>query len=85
MTLLAREPSRPPADGLRRGANAAAVDLARPLIESVEGDLRSTHVEPGYDRHRGLLYSSDRCQFARVSRAERGRPQFMPSLRDEQR
>jgi len=83
MDLLTREPSRPPADGLRRGGYAAAVDFARPPIESVEGDLRSMHVEPGYDRHWGLLYSSDRCQLARVSRAERGRPRLMPSLRGE--
>jgi len=53
--LLAPEPSRPLADGLRRGADAAPVDLARPPIHSVEGDLRSMHVEPGYDRHWGLL------------------------------
>jgi hypothetical protein len=24
-------------------------------LESVESDLRSVHVKPGYDRHRGLL------------------------------
>jgi hypothetical protein len=55
MHLLAGEPSCPLADGLRRGGNAATLDLARLRIESVEGDLRSMHVEPGYDRHRGLL------------------------------
>jgi hypothetical protein len=30
------------------------VDLARLLVKSIEGDLRSVHVEPGYDRHWGL-------------------------------
>jgi hypothetical protein len=49
----------PPTRGRPRCcANPAAVDLARPPIESVEGDLCSMHVEPGYDRHWGLLYSS---------------------------
>jgi hypothetical protein len=27
----------------------------RSAVESVEGDLRSTHIKPGYDRHWGLL------------------------------
>jgi hypothetical protein len=51
--LLVREASDPTADTLRRGSDAATMELARLPVESVEGDLRSVHVEPGYDRHRG--------------------------------
>jgi hypothetical protein len=49
--LHAGEAPDPLAHGLRRRADAAALNLARPLLKSVEGDLRSMHVEPGYDRH----------------------------------
>jgi hypothetical protein len=52
---LAREATNPVPDRLRCGSDAAAVDLARLLVESVECDLCSVHVEPGYDRHWGLL------------------------------
>jgi hypothetical protein len=55
MHLLASEPPRPIPDGLPRGPHPATLDLACLLIKSVEGDLRSVHVEPGYDRHWGLL------------------------------
>jgi hypothetical protein len=46
----AGEAPDPIAHGPRRRADAAALNLARLLVESVEGDLRSVHVEPGYDR-----------------------------------
>ena len=29
--------------------------LPRLAVQRVEGDLRSVHIEPSYDRHRGLL------------------------------
>jgi hypothetical protein len=51
LNLRAGEAPDPLAHGLRRRADAAAVNLARLLVKSVEGDLRSVHVEPGYDRH----------------------------------
>jgi hypothetical protein len=53
--LLAREPLHPRPNSLRRGRYPATAHLARPLVKSVEGDLRSMHVKPGYDRHWGLL------------------------------
>ena len=56
--VLAGEPLGPPTNGVGGRVNAAAVDLARLIVESVESNLRSVHVKPGYDRHRGLLYSS---------------------------
>ncbi len=55
MDLLAGEAPNPLANRTRCGANPATVDLARLVVESVEGDLRSVHVKPGYDRHWGLL------------------------------
>jgi hypothetical protein len=82
MQLRAGEPLRPLAHGRRRGPDAAAPHLARLLVENVEGDLRPVHIKPGYDHHRGLLYSSHRCQLAQVSRPERRRPRFIPPLRD---
>jgi hypothetical protein len=82
MDLLAGEAGCPPTNALRRGPHPATLDLARPPVESVESDLRSMPIKPGYDRPWGLLYSSDSCQLARVSRAERGRPRLMPSLRE---
>jgi hypothetical protein len=42
---------RPSAAPPRVRSMRAAMDLARLPVESVEGDLRSVHVEPGYDRH----------------------------------
>jgi hypothetical protein len=33
----------------------SAHHLARFGVQRVEGDLRSMHVKPGYDRHQGLL------------------------------
>jgi hypothetical protein len=36
-------------------ANPARPDLAGLGVEGVEGDLLAVHVEPNYDRHRGLL------------------------------
>ena len=53
--LRAGEPTSPLAHGLRRGPDAATLHLARFPVEGVESDLRSMHVEPGYDRHWGLL------------------------------
>jgi hypothetical protein len=42
-------------DGCRRGIDPTATHLARLAVQRVEGDLRSMHVKPGYDRHQGLL------------------------------
>src|SRR5829696_5880818 len=53
--LPVAEPARPLAHGLRRGPHPTSLDLARLLVESVETDLPSMHIKPGYDRHRGLL------------------------------
>ena len=78
---VAREAPGPARHRLRRRRDPATRHLARIGVERVEGDLRSMHVKPGYDRHRGLLYSSGICHLARVSRAERRRPEFMPSPR----
>jgi hypothetical protein len=52
LALKAADPAPHP---LRRGRDAAAMDFARLLVESVEGDLSSVHVKPGYDRHWALL------------------------------
>jgi hypothetical protein len=60
--LAVGEALDPVLDGLRCRGDATAVNLARLLVEGVEGDLRSVHVESGYDRHRGLLSSSGYCQ-----------------------
>jgi len=53
MDLPTREAPGPPADGIGCRSDAATVDLARLAVKRVEGDLRSVHVEPGYDRHWG--------------------------------
>ena len=53
--LAALEALRPARDGRRRRVDPAATHLARLRLERVEGDLRSMHVKPGYDRHWGLL------------------------------
>jgi hypothetical protein len=55
LDLLAAEPSGPPRHGARRGIDPPAHHLARLGVQRVEGDLRSMHVKPGYDRHQGLL------------------------------
>jgi hypothetical protein len=62
MHLLARRTPDPAPDCVRHGGYPATLNLARLQLDSVEGDLRSMHVEPGYDRHLGLLYSSGSCQ-----------------------
>jgi hypothetical protein len=56
----------PALHGRRRGVDPTTTDLARLRVERIEGELRSMHVKPGYDRHRGLLYSSGIDQFART-------------------
>jgi hypothetical protein len=48
----------PARDRRRCGVDPAAEHLARLGVQRIESDLRSVHVKPGYDRHRGLLYSS---------------------------
>jgi hypothetical protein len=53
--FLAGELPGPRPNSLRRGRYPAAAHLPRLLVENVEGDLRSMHTKPGYDRHRGLL------------------------------
>jgi hypothetical protein len=55
VNLLATEALNPVANTLRRGANTATLDLPRLTVKSVESDLRSVHIEPGYDRHWGHL------------------------------
>jgi hypothetical protein len=47
MDLLAGETGCPPTNGLGGSPNAATLDVARPLVESVESDLRSMHEEYG--------------------------------------
>jgi hypothetical protein len=51
----ASEPRRPPRHGRRRRIDPTAHHLARVGIQRVEGDLRSMHIKPGYNRHQGLL------------------------------
>jgi hypothetical protein len=77
----APEAPNPTAHRLPVRRNAPTVDLARFRIERVEGDLTSVHVKPIGASSK----SSDICHFARVSRAERGRPPFMRSPRRRQR
>jgi hypothetical protein len=55
MHLATAEALRPAPNGRRRGLDAATVHLTRHRVQRVEGDLRSMHVKPGYDRHQGLL------------------------------
>jgi hypothetical protein len=43
------------ANSLRRRANPATPNFARRTVQSVESDLRSMHIKPGYDHHWGLL------------------------------
>jgi hypothetical protein len=55
MKIAAIEALRPARDGRRRGVDSATAHRARLRVERVEGDPRSMHVKPGYDRHWGLL------------------------------
>jgi hypothetical protein len=55
LDLTPREARHPARHGRRRRLDPAAHHLARLDVQSVESDLRSMHVKPGYDRHRGLL------------------------------
>jgi hypothetical protein len=55
MDLAARETRYPARDGRRPGVDPTARDLTRLGVQRVEGDLRSMHVKPSYDRHQGLL------------------------------
>lgn len=57
--LLASEPSRPRPNSLRRGNYRATAHVARPLVESVESDLRPMHIKPGYDH---IKHGYDRHQ-----------------------
>ena len=56
--LTPTKTSRPPRHGRRRRVDPAPHHLPRIGVQRVEGDLRSMHIKPGYDRHQGLLYSS---------------------------
>ena len=56
--------------GRRRGVDPPAHHLARLGVQRVEGDLRSMHIKPGYDRHQGLLSSSGIATSRESSRAE---------------
>jgi hypothetical protein len=53
--LASWEAADPLPHGVRRRGHATTVQFARLLVESVERDLRSVHVESSYDRHWGLL------------------------------
>jgi hypothetical protein len=55
MQLATAEALRPTPNRRRRGLNAATVHLTRRGVQRVEGDLRSMHIKPGYDRRQGLL------------------------------
>jgi hypothetical protein len=55
MHLATTDAPRPLRHGRRRRVDAATHHLARLGVQRVESDLRSMHVKPGYDRHRGLL------------------------------
>jgi hypothetical protein len=53
---LAIEPAQEAPEAVPIGrANPPRPDLAGVGVERVEGDLLAVHVEPNYDRHRGLL------------------------------
>jgi len=53
--LTVSETLHPAHDGRRRRVNPTTVHLTRLGVERIESDLRSMHIKPGYDRHRGLL------------------------------
>jgi hypothetical protein len=53
--LAAIEAPGPARDRARRRVDPTTADLARLGVERIESDLRSMHVKPDYDRHRGLL------------------------------
>jgi len=53
--LPAGEALHPARHRRRRRVDPTAAHLARLGVQRVEGDLRSMHIKPGYDRHRGLL------------------------------
>jgi len=53
--FAAREARDPARRGRRRGVDPAACHLTRFGVQRVEGDMRTMHVKPGYDRHQGLL------------------------------
>jgi hypothetical protein len=55
MHLTTSKALHPALDGRRRGVDPTTAHLARLGVERIESDLRSMHVKPGYDRHRGLL------------------------------
>jgi len=60
MDLVAAEARQPAADGRRRRIDPTARYLGRLGVQRVEGDLRSMHVKPGYDRDQGPSSSSRR-------------------------
>ena len=72
--LLARKAGDPRADGLAISANPATVNLARHGVQRIEGDLRSMHIKPGYDRHQGPPLKLRPRRHPRVSRTERRGP-----------
>ena len=55
MQLATAEALRSARHRRRRRLDPTSHHLARVSVQRVEGDLRSMHVKPGYDRHRGLL------------------------------
>jgi hypothetical protein len=80
-----RQTVPPPQHRRRRGTDPPTTDLTRLSVQRVEGDRRSMHVKPGYDRHQGPPPSSGDCLTREPSRAEPKGPQLMPSLREERR
>ncbi len=55
LDLLPRETANPAGNGGGSRCDPATAHLPRLGIKGIEGELSSVHVEPGYDRHQGLL------------------------------
>jgi hypothetical protein len=56
-------------------------------VQGVERDLPAVHINPGYDRHQGLLRVPAFAATRTISRRAEGGPAvqpFMPSLREKQ-
>ena len=55
LDLLPREAANPSGNGGASRGDPATAHLPRLDIKRIECDLTSMHIEPGYDRHQGLL------------------------------
>src|SRR5919109_3920319 len=67
---LAGETLDPGSNSRATGVDPTPAKLARLHVESVESDLSSMHIEPGYDRHRGPPLRSGLEQPRERSRVE---------------